>query len=106
MGPLASALILWRVNNILKFDSYPMPWMDELLVCLSDAQYISTLDLTKGYWQIPLDLSSREKTAFATPTGLYQFSWMPFGHHGALATFQRLMDRVLQPHCVRCSLPQ
>ncbi|XP_039350382.1 uncharacterized protein LOC120374581 [Mauremys reevesii] len=87
-----------RVNAISKFDAYPMPRIDELLARLGEARYITTLDLSKGYWQIPLEPASREKTAFATPTGLYQFTRMPFGLHGAPATFQRLMDRLLQPH--------
>ncbi|XP_053872984.1 uncharacterized protein LOC128831041, partial [Malaclemys terrapin pileata] len=87
-----------RVNAISKFDAYPMPRIDELLARLGGARYITTLDLSKGYWQIPLEPASREKTAFATPTGLYQFTRMPFGLHGAPATFQRLMDRLLQPH--------
>uniref|UniRef100_A0A8C3H7S2 ribonuclease H n=1 Tax=Chrysemys picta bellii TaxID=8478 RepID=A0A8C3H7S2_CHRPI len=87
-----------RVNAISKFDAYPMPRVDELLERLGEACYITTLDLTKGYWQIPLEPRSKEKTAFATPSGLYQFTRMPFGLHGAPATFQRLMDRILQPH--------
>ena len=57
-----------------------------------------TLDLTKGYWQIPLLLESREKTAFSTPYGLYQFVTLPFGLSGAPATFQCLTDRILRPH--------
>ncbi|CAM4579086.1 unnamed protein product [Lepidochelys olivacea] len=69
-------------------DAYPMPHVDELLGCLGEAQFITTLNLSKGYWQILLDYTSKEKTAFATPSGLYQFTWMPFGLHGAPATFQ------------------
>ena len=42
--------------------------------------------------------SVREKTAFATPGGLYQYTVLPFGIHGAPATFQRMMDQLLQPH--------
>ncbi|MGH0158407.1 UNVERIFIED_CONTAM: hypothetical protein FKN15_035412 [Acipenser sinensis] len=87
-----------KVNAISKFDAYLMPRVDELLDRLGTAQLISTLDLTKGYWQIPLTQSSREKTAFSTPDGLFHFWTMPFGLHGALATFQRLMDQVLAPH--------
>ncbi|CAM4543391.1 unnamed protein product [Caretta caretta] len=87
-----------RVNAMSKFDAYPMPCIDELLNRLGEACYITTLDLTKRYWQIPLDPRSKEKTAFATPSGLYHFTQMPFGLHGAPATFQHLMDPVLQPH--------
>lgn len=56
---------------------------------------LTTTDLSKGYWQIPLTTRSRELTAFRTPWGLYQFTAMPFGIHGAPATFQRLMDKLL-----------
>ncbi|MGH0125867.1 UNVERIFIED_CONTAM: hypothetical protein FKN15_074287 [Acipenser sinensis] len=87
-----------KVNAISKFDAYPMPRVDELLDRLGGARLISTLDLTKGYWQIPLTHSSQEKTAFSTPDGLFHFQTMPFGLHGAPATFQRLMDQVLAPH--------
>ncbi|MGH0172760.1 UNVERIFIED_CONTAM: hypothetical protein FKN15_063695 [Acipenser sinensis] len=87
-----------KVNAISKFDAYPMPRVDELLDRLGGARLISTLDLTKGYWQIPLTQSSQEKTAFSTPDGLFHFQTMPFGLHGAPATFQRLMDQVLAPH--------
>ena len=56
---------------------------------------ISTLDLTKGYWQVPLTQRAQEKTVFATPDGLYQYTVLPFGVHG---TFQRMMGRVLRAH--------
>ena len=57
-----------------------------------------TLDLTKGYWQVPLTRVAREKTAFSTPGGLYQYTVLPFGVHRAPATFQRIMDQLLRPH--------
>ncbi|KAL0188186.1 hypothetical protein M9458_015285, partial [Cirrhinus mrigala] len=43
-----------RLNEVSEFDGYPMPRVDELLDCLGRARYITTLDLTKGYWQWPL----------------------------------------------------
>ncbi len=76
-----------------------MPRVDELLDRLGKARYISTLDLTKGYWQVPLSQSSREKTAFSTPNGHWHYRVLPFGLHGAPATFQRMMDIFcLRPH--------
>ncbi|XP_038867501.1 AMP deaminase 2-like [Salvelinus namaycush] len=91
-------LDMHAVNEISKFDAYPMPRVDELLEKVGKARYITTLDLTKGYWQIPLTPRAKEKTAFATPDGLFQYTVMPFGLHGAPATFQRLMNKVLKPH--------
>lgn len=79
------------------FDASPMTRVDELIDQLGEARCISTLDLTKGYWQVPQAEASKE-TAFATSSGLYQYTVLPFGQHGAPATFHRPMDRVLQPH--------
>ena len=47
---------------------------------------------------MPLTRTTREKTAFATPGGLYQYTVLPFCVHGAPATFQRMMDQLLRPH--------
>ncbi|KAK7888647.1 hypothetical protein WMY93_024207 [Mugilogobius chulae] len=84
------------LNSISLFDSYPTPRIDDLLERLGKAQYLTTLDLSKGYWQVPLTVQSRKLTAFRTPWGLFQFTVLPFGLHGAPATFQRLMDQVLR----------
>lgn len=83
------------LNANSKFDSYPTPRIDDLVERLGKAKYLTTIDLCKGYWQVPLTKRSRELTAFRTPLGLFQFTVMPFGLHGAPATFQRLMDQVL-----------
>ncbi len=92
-----------KVNAVSKFDAYPMPRVDELFDRLGAARFYLTLDLTKGYWQIPLSPLSKEKTAFTTPFGLHQFVTLPFGFFGAPATFQRLMDKVLRPHSAYAS---
>ncbi|KAL3977676.1 G protein-coupled receptor [Sarotherodon galilaeus] len=84
-----------KLNAVSVFDAYPMPRVDELIERLGNAKYLTTLDLCKGYWQVPLTESSRDLTTFRVPSGLYRFRTMPFGLHGAPATFQRLVDLVL-----------
>ena len=76
-----------KLNAQTKFDAYPMPRIDEMLDAVGKSQYITTLDLAKGYWQVPLEEADKEKSAFVSPLGLYQFTVMPFGLSGAPATF-------------------
>lgn len=57
----------------------PMPRVEEIFESIGPAKVISTLDLAKGYWQIPMAPGLKEKTAFTTPFGLYEFEVMPFG---------------------------
>jgi transposase InsO family protein len=74
---------------------YPLPRIDDVLDALRDARVFSTLDLASGYWQLPVAPSDRPKTAFVTPSGLFEFNVMPFGLCNAPATFQRMMDVAL-----------
>ena len=84
-----------RLNELTTTDVYPMPRVDDITDRVGGANFFSTLDLTEGYWQIPVEETDRPKTSFSMPSGLYQFTMMPFGLKGAPATFQRLMDRVI-----------
>lgn len=109
-SPWASPVVLvkkkdnsWRfcvdyrhLNQITKKDVYPLPRIDDALDCLHGARYFSSIDLRSGYWQIAVDDQDREKTAFVTPDGLYQFKVMPFGLCNAPATFERMMDSLLR----------
>ncbi|GFT60659.1 transposon Tf2-9 polyprotein [Trichonephila clavipes] len=85
-----------KLNNVTKKDVYPLPRIDDTLDCLKGAMFFSSMDLRSGYWQIEIDEADREKTAFITPEGLYEFKVMPFGLCNAPATFERMMDNLLR----------
>ena len=85
-----------QLNDATIKDAYPLPRIDDTLDMLAGKQWFSTLDLASGYWQVSLSREARAKMAFATHSGLFQFRVMPFGLCNAPATFERLMDRVLQ----------
>ena len=94
-GTLRYCIDYRKLNAVTKKDSYPLPRIDESLDSLGTAKYFSTLDLASGYWQIELSDDAKEKSAFCTAQGLFQFKVMPFGLTNAPATFQRLMERIL-----------
>ena len=93
-----------RLNDATVKDAYPLPRIDDTLDILADKQWFSTLDLASGYWQVSLSQEARVKTAFATHSGLFHFKVMPFGLCNAPATFERLIDRVLQGLWWSCCL--
>lgn len=83
------------VNQITKKERYPLPLIEDHLDRLGGANYFITLDLSWGFYQVPMSDESIEKTAFVTPDGHFEFLRMPFGLANAPAVFQRLMNSVL-----------
>ena len=94
-GSLRFCIDKRKLNQVTKRDVYPLPRCDEILEAMSGAAFFTRLDLVRGYWQIDVDESSREKTAFSTPEGQFQFKRMPFGLTNGQASFQRAMNSIL-----------
>ncbi len=76
-------------------DAYTLPRIDDKLDALPGSKYFCSIDFASGYWQIKVVDKDREKAAFGSYLGLYEFLCMPFALTGAPATFSRLMDKVL-----------
>ena len=83
------------INSITVSDPYCMKRIDDTLDLLGEACYLTKLDLAKGYYQILMDKSDVQKTAFSTPFGKFEYVRMPFGLKNAPTHFQRSMDNVL-----------
>ena len=73
----------------------PLPRISNILDILGDAKYFSILDLRNDNWQIPVAPEDWTKTAFATPSGLYELDRMSFCLSTAPVTFQRSKEIVL-----------
>ena len=58
--------------------------------------YFTKIDLSKGYWQIPIKKEHMYLTAFQTEMGLRQFRVMPFGVNKSGAVFCRMVRELLQ----------
>lgn len=108
-SPFASPVVLVRkkngqlrlcvdyraLNNKTRKDAYPLPRIEEALDALKGAKYFCSLDLSHGYYQVPVSEEDVEKTAFRVGTGgLYEYLRMPFGLCNGPATFMRLMDHI------------
>lgn len=94
-GSTRTCLDSRMINAVSKTDAYPLPYISYILDNLRDAKFLTSLDLSAAYHQIPLSPSSKEKTAFTVPgRGLFHYNVMCFGLVGASATMQRLMDNL------------
>lgn len=80
------------VNKKLVADKYPLPRIDEVLDGLGRAQYFSVVDLFSGFWQIPLEESSRDLTSFSTTEGAFHWKVLPFGLNVSPNSFSRMMN--------------
>ena len=91
-----------RLNSVTIKDKYPLPRIPDILDQLCGNTVFTTLDLKAGYWQLPVAMEDRPKTAFVCHRGQYQYNRLPFGLVNAPSQFQRVMTQILAPLIGRC----
>ena len=87
-----------KLNAVTELMAFPIPHMTEVFDTLAEskAEIFSTLDLRSGFWQVPLDKTSKAKSAFITHQGIFEFNRLSFGMVNAPMSFQALMTKVLK----------
>ena len=87
-----------NLNKATHKEGWPIPNIPVMLRRVGEhrAKYFIVLDLTCGYFQVPISPESRRYTAFITQFGLFEWKRLPMGLKGAPAFFQRVIStRVL-----------
>ena len=93
------------LNKVSKRDTFPIGNIEDNLARLSNSTVFSGLDGSGAFHVVPLSEDSKEKTAFATPFGLYQFKRLPFGLANGPATYARLIKMVLRDIPTNIAIP-
>lgn len=100
-GSLRFCLDARKLNDVTIKDSYPLPYISSILDNLKGARYLTSIDLSAAFWQIPLSDSddtdgtgtSQQKTTFIVQNrGAFMFKRLPFGISNAGCELQRLVD--------------
>lgn len=92
------------LNNKTIKEHYPLPRVEDQLDLLSGSSLFISLDLASGYYQIPIEEQSKDKTAFVTPDGQFEYNRMPFGLVNAPSVFQRAINKILNQARVKYAL--
>ena len=95
-GGLHFCIDLRKLNVRTKKDSYPLPHIQETLESLEGSHIFSSFDFKLGFWQVEMDETSKQYTAFTVGSlGFFECEHMPFGLCNTPMTFQRLMQNCL-----------
>lgn len=108
MSEYASPLVLvWKKNGDLRIctdfrwlnkrtlkDAHPLPHQADCLAALGGNCLFSTMDLTSGFYNMPLHEDDRKYSAFTTPMGLYEYNRLPQGLCNSPGSFMRMMTSI------------
>lgn len=85
-----------EMNKIIVPESQPFPRIEDLTIRARNCKYFSKLDINSAFWSIPVREKDRQKTAFVTHHGHWQWNCLPFGLKSSPAIFQRVLSGVIR----------
>ena len=94
-GKLRLVIGYRQLNQQTVKSCWPLPSVDEIFDTLEGSCYFPTIDMSWGFYQLPIETSSQEYTALSTPIGSSKWLVMPMGLTGSPPVFQSLMEKVL-----------
>ena len=94
-GKLRLVIDYRQLNNQTIKSCWPIPSIEEIFDTLEGSSLFTTIDISWGFYQLPMDVQSQDLTAFSTPFGSYKWLRMPMGLTGSPNTFQSLLECVL-----------
>ena len=89
-GDLRICVNYRKLNDVTMVTSYPLPNITETLDKLTGASYFTSIDMVSGYHQVEVAEEDKEKTAFVSSYGLYQYCRMPYGWQEHRLLFNQL----------------
>lgn len=93
-GTLRLCLDPQNLNKAIKREHYQIPKPEEIISRLNGKKVFSVLDMTKGFWNIPLTEKSSDLCTFSTPMGRYKFLRLPYGISSAPEVLQKVNNQV------------
>ena len=85
--------------------SWPLPSVEEVFDTMDGSCYFSIIDMSWGFYQLPLETESQQYTAFSTPFGSFKWLVMPMGLTGSPPVIQSLMEKFLVGLTWKCTIP-
>lgn len=83
----------WLNRRTLK-DAHLLPHQADCLAALGGNAFFSTMDLTSGFYNMPLHEADRKYSAFTTRMGLYNYNRLPQGLCNHPASFMKMMTSI------------
>ena len=91
-GKLRLVIDYQQLNKQTVRSCWPLPSVEEIFDTLEGGCFFSTIEMSWGFYQLPLEESSQDLTAFSTPFGSFKWLVMPMSLTGSPPVFQSLME--------------